>query len=114
MDRALSDFNLCHAHLKTDAAAQFVSASRPELAESEQREADFLATFLPPSISEADVDALLQKLIAEENFAPSGSDPKRASAMLMKAFFAKIDKSIVDGKLVMRRAQAMLEGTGQK
>ncbi|THH07766.1 hypothetical protein EW145_g3167 [Phellinidium pouzarii] len=100
---------------RTDAAAQFVSASRPELAESEQREADFLATFLPPSVSEADVDALLQKLMAEKNyFAASGSDPKRAAAMLMKTFFTQIDKSRVDGKLVMQRVQAALQAAGQK
>ncbi|KAI5123986.1 hypothetical protein M0805_006397 [Coniferiporia weirii] len=100
---------------REDSATQFVGALRPELAESEQREAKFLATLLPPPMSEAEMDSILQELAADQSITSvHRSDPKRASGLLLKAFFARVDKSIVDGKTVSQRVRTALEAVEQK
>ncbi|KAH8119359.1 Yqey-like protein-domain-containing protein [Phellopilus nigrolimitatus] len=100
---------------RTDSAVQFSAASRPELAETEKREADYLAALLPPLMSEADIDTTLQKLADEHNLpSPAWPDPKRSIGLLSKAFFSQVDGSLVDSQTVRKRAQAILESRVKK
>jgi len=86
-------------------AAQFASASRLDLADKERREADILSAFLPPLLVESEIDGVLQDVLAEHK--PEG-DPRRPLGKVLKAFFAKVDKSTVDASLVKHRAEALL------
>lgn len=86
-----------------DSAAEFKAASREDLAETEMKEAEFLSSFLPPCLSEEQIDSILQECLSTQK----DSNP-RALGMLMKAFYSKVDRSTVDGQLVKSRAERML------
>ncbi|KAG0704664.1 Yqey-like protein-domain-containing protein [Suillus ampliporus] len=88
-----------------DSAGQFIKASRPDLAQKEQREADILASFLPPLMSEADIDCILNEVIAETTL---NGDPRRILGQVYKTFYSKVDKSNVDTEIVKRKAEALL------
>ena len=100
--------------LQTDSAEKFTLASRQELAESEKREAQYLETFLPPSMSASDIDNVLRKLVLEQNLDKPGTDSKRAMGTLLKAFFGQVDKALVDGQLVKERAQVVLAASASQ
>ncbi|KAG2153892.1 GatB YqeY domain-containing protein [Suillus clintonianus] len=88
-----------------DSANQFVKASRPDLAQKEQREADIIAPFLPPLMSEADIDRVLNEVIAETTL---DGDSRKILGQVYKTFYSKVDKSNVDTETVKRKAEALL------
>jgi uncharacterized protein YqeY len=90
---------------QTDSAAQFIGASRPDLAEKEKREADILSTFLPPLLGESEIDRALREVLAEHK--PEG-DSRKALGKVFKAFYSKVDKSTVDAELVKHRAEILI------
>jgi uncharacterized protein YqeY len=90
-----------------DSAAQFSRASRPDLARKEQREADFLANFLPPLLPETEIDGILQEIIAEQVFQDHGN-ARKSIGKVLKAFYSRVDRAAVDPNLVKRRAEALL------
>ena len=101
----------CHRNsiiilLQTDSAAQFIKATRYDLAEKEQREADVLSAFLPPLLGEAEIDRILQEILSENR--PQGSDPRKALGQVFRAFYAKVDNSMVDPDLLKRRTERLL------
>ena len=106
----LSQFDVllafAHARLpQANSAAEFDKASRPDLAEKERKEADLLQTFVPPLLSEAEIDRRLSEIIAEQKLAPGD---KKALGQIFKVFYTQVDKSAVDTDLVKNRAQALL------
>ncbi|KAI0045280.1 GatB/YqeY domain-containing protein [Auriscalpium vulgare] len=90
---------------RVDSAAQFTQAARPDLAEKEQREADYLSQFLPPLLPEAELDSILMEILHEQG---PQVDPRKATGRVLKAFYAKVDRSTVDPSLVKRRAEELL------
>ena len=48
---------------RRDSAEQMLEAGRPELAEKESEEASMLQTYLPPALSEAEVQAIVREAI---------------------------------------------------
>ncbi|ETW80706.1 hypothetical protein HETIRDRAFT_418679 [Heterobasidion irregulare TC 32-1] len=92
---------------RIDSAVQFTQAQRPDLAEKEQHEADFLSSFLPPLLPESDIDHILGEVISEQT-ADAQSHPGKLLGKVVKAFYSKVDKSNVDPTLVKRRAEALL------
>jgi len=98
------------ARRRTDSAAQFMGASRPDLADVEEREADILSAFLPPLLPESEIDRILRDILVEVEDKPAG-DPRRSLGQVFKAFYAKIDKSTVDTDLVKSRAENLLSNS---
>lgn len=94
--------------LQTDAASKFLKASRSDLAENETREATLLSTFLPPLMSEADMNHTLKNII--DNLTAGGVvlKPEALIGLVFKEFYAQVDKSNVDPAQVKRRAQALI------
>ncbi|KAJ7039244.1 Yqey-like protein-domain-containing protein [Mycena alexandri] len=88
------------ADRRTDAAAQYTAAARPELAEKEVVEANILAEFLPPPLSEAEVDTVLRKILFEDGETHLGK--------VFKSFYAVMDKSRVDSETVYKRINVLL------
>ncbi|KAJ7647501.1 GatB/YqeY domain-containing protein [Roridomyces roridus] len=86
---------------RTESASQFAAAERPDLADKELREANLLSGFLPPMLSEAEIDSHLSKILAQ---LPSGEKP----GMIFKEFYTVIDKSTVDPALVKKRLDVLL------
>ncbi|EPQ28667.1 uncharacterized protein PFL1_03970 [Pseudozyma flocculosa PF-1] len=87
---------------RTEAATQFRSASRADLAEQEEREAEILAKFLPQQLSldevEAAVRTALDKLKHEGKV--DLANAKKALGSLIKETNASVDKSRTSGKVV--------------
>ncbi|KAF5326129.1 hypothetical protein D9611_000137 [Ephemerocybe angulata] len=92
---------------RTEAISKFQAASRGDLAEKELKEVEIIAKFLPPVLTEAEVDGILSSILAK---LPAGTNPpQRALGMVFKEFYAQVDKSRVDAELLKRRAQALLQ-----
>ncbi|KZS98401.1 GatB/YqeY domain-containing protein [Sistotremastrum niveocremeum HHB9708] len=94
---------------REESAKQFETAARPELAENELKEAQLLKSLLPPQLSEAEIDAVLKPIISASSL--STADPKRSLGVLLKSFYQEVDRSRVEGELVKRRAEALLNST---
>ncbi|KZT43675.1 GatB/YqeY domain-containing protein, partial [Sistotremastrum suecicum HHB10207 ss-3] len=94
---------------REESAKQFETAARPELAENELKEAQLLKSLLPPQLSEAEIEAVLKPIISSSRL--STADPKRSLGVLLKAFYQEVDRSRVEGELVKRRAEALLNST---
>ncbi|KAJ6593699.1 GatB/YqeY domain-containing protein [Mycena capillaripes] len=88
---------------RTEAAAQYSTAARPDLAEKEISEAELLSQFLPPLLSEAQVDNELQKIL--NDLPKDGVKPGN----VFKVFYSAVDKSTVDSEMVKRRLDVLLK-----
>ncbi|KAG1761992.1 GatB YqeY domain-containing protein [Suillus occidentalis] len=88
-----------------DSAIQFVNASRPDLAQKEHREADILAAYLPPLMSETEIDRVLNEVITETTL---DGDSRKILGQVYKTFYSKVEKSTVDTNIVKRKAEALL------
>jgi uncharacterized protein YqeY len=88
------------------AATQFTSASRQDLADKENKEAHVLSQFLPPLLSEAEIDRQLSSILSA---LPVGTDPKKSQGQVYKQFYSQIDKSLVDTTLVRKRFQVLID-----
>jgi len=95
---------------QVDSASQFTAASRADLAEKELREVELLETFLPPLLTELAVDETLKECITEAAISPS-DNPGKSKGKLFKAFYDKVDKTLVDADLLKRRVDAILSQT---
>ena len=82
---------------------------RSDLAEAELKEANLLAAFVPPTMAREDVDRILGEIFSNE--AIGTVEPRRAKGMLLKAFYARVDKSAIDGQLVKQRVDSLLSTT---
>ena len=90
---------------QTEAAQKFQEASRPDLAEKEQKEVEILSKFLPPLLSSADVDIHVTAIL---DSLPAGTDLKKSSGLIFKEFYSRVDKSTVDPTLVKERTQSLV------
>ncbi|KAF8348120.1 GatB YqeY domain-containing protein [Amanita rubescens] len=88
------------------AATQFTSASRQDLADKEYKEVHILSQFLPPLLSEAEIDRQLSSILS---VLPVGTDPKKSQGQVYKQFYSQIDKSLVDTDLVSKRFQVLID-----
>jgi uncharacterized protein YqeY len=51
---------------RQDSIVAYTDAGRPELAEAEKKEADFLAVYLPEEMGEAEVKKIVDEVVAEK------------------------------------------------
>jgi uncharacterized protein len=93
---------------QTDAAKTFQSASRPDLAEKELKEASLLTGYLPPLMPEVEIDNALTQII-ERVHQPTESNPAKNKGKVIKAFYERVDKSLVDPGMVSKRVDALLK-----
>ena len=85
-------------------AAEAYRETRPELAEKEELEVLVLQEFLPAQLSEAEIEALVTKAIAE-----SGADSMKAMGAVMKLVTPQTNGR-ADGKLVSNLVRKLLAG----
>jgi len=90
---------------RTDAASKFAEASRPDLADKENREVEILSKFLPPLLPETEIDRILNEVIKT---LPAGTDPRKSLGIIFKGFYAQVDKSTLDTSIVKQRAEKIL------
>ncbi|HYM60187.1 MAG TPA: GatB/YqeY domain-containing protein [Thermoanaerobaculia bacterium] len=79
---------------RIDSIDQFTKGNRPELAAKEKAELDLLTTYLPPDVSDADIDSAIREIIAA-----TGAQSKKDTGKVMKEAMAKF-KGMVDGKKI--------------
>jgi len=85
-------------------AAEAYRETRPELAEKEELEVVILQEFLPAQLSEAEIEVLVTKAIAE-----SGADSMKAMGAVMKLVTPQTTGR-ADGKLVSNLVRKLLAG----
>ena len=87
---------------RLDSVQQYTSAARPELAESEQAEAAVLETYLPEQLSDADVQKVIDEIIAM-----LGAAGPQAMGQVIGAVKAKLGNT-ADGATIARLVKLSL------
>ena len=88
---------------RLDSAAQYRDASRPELAEKEEREAKILGAYLPEPVAENEVRAAVEELAQAMGLG------QRDLGKVMQALLPRY-KGRIDGQAVQRIAREVLAG----
>ena len=89
---------------RLDAAEQFRSGGRPELAEGEEAEAELIASYLPAELSDEELRAIVEKAVAESG----ATSPKDMGAVMKVAMPAVGGRA--DGKRVSAQVREVLAG----
>ena len=87
---------------RKDSAEQYRKGSRAELAEAEEREAEYLLAYLPTQASEAELRAAIQEFIEAEGLSGPG-----AIGPVMRAMVARFSGRS-DGGTISRIAKEVL------
>ncbi len=87
---------------REDAIAGYVQANRPEQAEKEKQELEFLKTFLPAQLTPEKMEELVKEVIKE-----TGATSKAQMGTVMKAAQAKAAGQ-ADGKTLSQIVQRLL------
>jgi uncharacterized protein YqeY len=90
---------------RTESATQFRAASRTDLAEKEDAEAALLVGFLPPQLTESEVEERLRAIIKNLG---EGLDKQRGVGIVMKEFYQQVDKAQVQGDMVAKKVRDLL------
>ena len=89
---------------RTESIEAFEAAGRTELAEKERAERQVLQAFAPEQLSEAEIDALVDRAIAD-----TGAASPKEMGRVMSAVMAEA-KGKVDGAVVQRKVAERLGG----
>ena len=88
---------------RRDAAEQFRTGGREELALKEENEARIIQTYLPASASEADISRAVDESVAEV-----GASSMKDMGAVMKAVRSKLEGKTIDGKMLSDLVKAKL------
>ena len=87
---------------RLDSIEQYTSAGRTELADKERREMDLLKAYMPPELSDAELESGLREIVAS-----TGAQSKKDMGKVMKEATARY-KGRVDGKKIQEIASRLL------
>ncbi|MGH9418432.1 MAG: GatB/YqeY domain-containing protein [Thermoanaerobaculia bacterium] len=87
---------------RQDSIEQFTKGNRPELAEKERREMELLKTWLPPELTDEEIEAGVREIVAS-----TGAQSKKDMGKVMKEASAKY-KGRVDGKKIQEIVARLL------
>lgn len=87
---------------RLDSIEQYTKANRPELAAKEQSEIEILKVYLPPELSDDELEAGLREIIAS-----TGAASKKDMGKVMKEASAKY-KGVADGRKIQELVQRLL------
>lgn len=90
---------------RRDSIEQFTNGGREDLAVKERAEIDILNTFLPPAVTQDEIDAAVVRAIAE-----TGASTPRDMGKVMKATLDALAGKTVDGKQVSEAVRTRLAG----
>lgn len=102
-DAAISDVLQKQAKMRRDSIDAFQKGGRPELAEKEAQELAMIGDYLPKQLGEAEVRAIVTRVVAE-----TGASGPRDMGKVMTAVLAET-KDRADGKQVAGIVQALLK-----
>jgi len=87
---------------RQDSIEQYTKGNRPELAEKERREMDLLKAYMPPELSDAEIESGLREIVAS-----TGAQSKKDMGKVMKEATARY-KGRVDGKKIQEIVSRLL------
>ena len=87
---------------RQDSIEQYTKGNRPELADKERREMDILKTYMPPELSDAELESGLREIVAS-----TGAQSKKDMGKVMKEASARY-KGRVDGKKIQEIVSRLL------
>src|SRR6266851_1539103 len=87
---------------RQDSVEQFTKGNRPELAAKEQAEMEILKAYMPPELSDAELESGLREIVAS-----TGAQSKKDLGKVMKEATAKY-KGRVDGKKIQEVVSRLL------
>jgi uncharacterized protein YqeY len=87
---------------RLDSIEQYTNAGRNELADKERSEMELLKTYLPPELTEEEIETGIREIIAS-----TGAQSKKDMGKVMKEATARF-KGRVDGKKVQELVQRLL------
>ncbi|SRR5581483_83442 len=87
---------------RQDSIEQYTKGNRPDLAAKEQSELDILKTYLPPELSDEELEAGVREIIAS-----TGAQSKKDMGKVMKEATAKF-KGRADGKKIQEIVARLL------
>ena len=87
---------------RQDSIEQFTKGNRPELAAKEAAEMEILKTYLPPELSDADLEAGLREIVAS-----TGAQSKKDMGKVMKEATARY-KGRAEGKKIQEIVARLL------
>ena len=102
-DAAISDVLQKQAKMRRDSIDAFQKGGRPELAEKEAQELAVIGDYLPKQLGEAEVRAIVTRVVAE-----TGATGPRDMGKVMPKVLAET-KDRADGKQVAGIVQALLK-----
>ena len=94
---------------RRESVEAYANAGRDDLAAKEQAEIDILSDYLPESLSEAEIDALVDEGISATG-ATSARDLGKVMGWLAPKTRGKADGKVVSGKVASALARADLAG----
>ena len=90
---------------RRDSIEQFTKGGRTDLADKEAREIQILEMYLPPAMDAAELEAIVQSMLAE-----TGATSQKDIGRVMKAVMARLAGRGVDGKAVNELVRRKLGG----
>ena len=90
---------------RRDSVDQFRAGGRPELADKEQAEIEYLQRYLPPAADEAAIAAAIESAVSE-----TGASSPKDMGKVMKAVTAKLAGVTVDGRALSEAVKKRLAG----
>ncbi|HKO01350.1 MAG TPA: GatB/YqeY domain-containing protein [Thermoanaerobaculia bacterium] len=87
---------------RLDSIEQYTNANRPELAAKEASEIEILKTYLPPELSDEELESGLREIIAS-----TGAQSKKDLGKVMKEATTKY-KGVADGKKIQELVSRLL------
>ena len=87
---------------RQDSIEQFTKGNRPELADKERREMDLLKAYMPPELSDTEIESGLREIVAS-----TGAQSKKDMSKVMKEATARY-KGRADGKKIQEIVQRLL------
>ncbi|HYS56003.1 MAG TPA: GatB/YqeY domain-containing protein [Thermoanaerobaculia bacterium] len=87
---------------RQDSIEQFTKGNRPELAAKEKSELEILKTYMPPELSEAELESGLREIVAS-----TGAQSKKDMGKVMKEATARY-KGRVDGRKIQEVVARLL------
>jgi len=87
---------------RQDSVEQYTKGNRPELAAKEQAEIEILKAYLPPELSDADLESGIREIVAS-----TGAQSKKDMGKVMKEATARF-KGRADGKKVQEIVSRLL------
>jgi uncharacterized protein len=92
---------------RKESIEQFTKGNRPELAEKETKELAIIESYLPAGASPAEMDAAIDKAIAE-----TGANSIKQMGAVVKSAKAALEGKTVDGKALSDRVRDRLSKLG--